>query len=885
MKNYTQYLLFILLSFFAVNTTAATVPISIYSPDFSSTYVDNWTLNGNSTVVNDALRLTDDLTYQSATAFWTAEICNADGFKFSAFFSFLIDKSDSQADGITFILQQYSNTFGSDGEGIGYADLPGKSIAVEYDTYQNSNQSDPDNGHIALDINGVVNHDDNATTFGVPKNDILVRKFDLAMMGIDLADHDVKYTWIDYDGTNLQVRISTSPARPADPIIDIEFDLESYFDGSSTFFGFGSATGAAREKHYINSVYIHNRYAPIDISENTYEQGDFASSSVTTDTICEGESYLFNGIEFTTDTVYTVNLTNSVGCDSTATLILDVRPLLTTWTGAVSCEWFNDDNWDPKFPVACTDVIIPDVGDGVLYPTITSPAECHYITFEPGGAVLGLKDLDYERAYVQMDLERSKWYTLTAPLKEMYSGDYYFTGAPRAYMRLFDDVNPDIEGDTVAVGTWTQTFANNTVNLEPGMGYAFLVDSLSFNYPNAVTYSNENKLVSFPREDSIGNLITTVVPFSGLTGKLYPKLADTLPKDSAYVYRFAMENDDNELEDIRVNIKEGLNLIGNPLMTHLDFVALYASNEDKISEKVKFWNGTSFTTYMAGSGISSSMDMTYTSIPPMQSFFVDGLVGISEDTQLEINLEEHFIADETTKLRKAKSDKGVKIPVLKMRTTMSGLNSYAAIAYKDEADNSYSDEDAFKLFSQYRDVPEVYTLADGKALDINFFGSLPYTVPVGIKTDKTGVIQLDFAGADQFDDNIAVSLINTKTGEQKDLRSVSTYKLEYDGDPTENYLFIEFSSDSNIDDNEGDECGSGKCIQVYAKDKSSIVVASPETDKIEKVIVWEQEGNQLYNKGDINNSGHEAFISTKSKVCVIRVQTEKRTRVIKVLME
>ncbi len=100
---------------------------------------------------------------------------------------------------------------------------------------------------------------------------------------------------------------------------------------------------------------------------------------------------------------------------------------------------------------------------------------------------------------------------------------------------------------------------------------------------------------------------------------------------------------------------------------------------------------------MSGSGIASSMDMTYTSIAPMQSFFVDGLSSIAEGTPLNISLDNHFITDETTKLRKA-SGKGVKIPVLSLKATMYGLNSYCAVAYKDETSNSYGSEDAFKLF-------------------------------------------------------------------------------------------------------------------------------------------------------------------------------------------
>ncbi len=207
---------------------------------------------------------------------------------------------------------------------------------------------------------------------------------------------------------------------------------------------------------------------------------------------------------------------------------IDYATQQSTWTGGTSVEWNDHANWTARIPKACTDVTIPDVGGGVLYPIISDSGICHYITFEPGGAVYGLKDLDYVRAYIQIDLQRNKWYTLTAPLKNMYSGDYYFTGNPRSYMKLFDDVNPDKEGDPVAVGTWTQSFANNAVPLDPGMGYGFLVDSFSYNYPNGSTYNSQSKIVYFPREDSEGNLITSVSPISGITGKTISKFSSNI---------------------------------------------------------------------------------------------------------------------------------------------------------------------------------------------------------------------------------------------------------------------------------------------------------------------------------------------------------------------
>ena len=51
------------------------------------------------------------------------------------------------------------------------------------------------------------------------------------------------------------------------------------------------------------------------------------STSTTTATICAGNSYLFNGTNYTTTGTYVAHLSNSVGCDSAATLNLTVNPL------------------------------------------------------------------------------------------------------------------------------------------------------------------------------------------------------------------------------------------------------------------------------------------------------------------------------------------------------------------------------------------------------------------------------------------------------------------------------------------------------------------------------------------------------------------------------
>ena len=54
------------------------------------------------------------------------------------------------------------------------------------------------------------------------------------------------------------------------------------------------------------------------------------------------------------------------------------------WTGNISDDWFNADNWTNGIPGAATTVIIPDVGLNP-YPVIASPgATCNGLDIQSG---------------------------------------------------------------------------------------------------------------------------------------------------------------------------------------------------------------------------------------------------------------------------------------------------------------------------------------------------------------------------------------------------------------------------------------------------------------------------------------------------------------------
>jgi gliding motility-associated-like protein len=248
--------------------------ISIFCPDFSTTYQNGWQKNNDAVYTSpNILRLTPATQSQKGSAFWKQKVALSADFSFSFFFTFKI--SGGHADGLAFCIQQADNTAGSVGQGIGYGGIAGKSLAIEYDTYHNA-PGDPNNNHIAFDYNGIL-HDGNGYTLfqnALPYVNATILDGNTGT-ALALTDGNLKYSWIDYDGTTgtLEVRISNTGSRPIATTLSIAgLNLAANFLNSDVFFGFTAATGNEFENHDIYSAYATNKYDPI-IDTTLYKQG------------------------------------------------------------------------------------------------------------------------------------------------------------------------------------------------------------------------------------------------------------------------------------------------------------------------------------------------------------------------------------------------------------------------------------------------------------------------------------------------------------------------------------------------------------------------------------------------------------------------------------
>ncbi len=122
----------------------------------NSLNAQQYTINGNaSQEACNAYTLTQAINTQSGSVWNNNKINLTQSFDFK--FDVFLGNSDAGADGIVFVLQPISTVVGSSGGGLGYDGIT-PAVGVTIDTWQNTTNNDPIYDHIAIQLNGDLNH-------------------------------------------------------------------------------------------------------------------------------------------------------------------------------------------------------------------------------------------------------------------------------------------------------------------------------------------------------------------------------------------------------------------------------------------------------------------------------------------------------------------------------------------------------------------------------------------------------------------------------------------------------------------------------------------------------------------------------------------------------
>lgn len=194
--------------------------------------VASYVMNGNaSSMGGDCYQVTPAAQWQNG-AFWSnTQIDLLTDFNLQ--FEINLGSSDSAgADGVVFVMQRLgSAALGVSGGGMGYSSF-GQSLGIEFDTFENIEYSDPQFDHIAIEVNGDVDHLSLSNLAGP------VKMSATAMNTEDGLNHTVGIQW-------------EASTQTLSIYFDCEFRLQATYDlvnlvfggESLVFWGFTGATG------------------------------------------------------------------------------------------------------------------------------------------------------------------------------------------------------------------------------------------------------------------------------------------------------------------------------------------------------------------------------------------------------------------------------------------------------------------------------------------------------------------------------------------------------------------------------------------------------------------------------------------------------------------
>lgn len=186
--------------------------------------------NGAPTITGTGIRLLNGTNFQATSAFYPNLVTLGANKAFSTEFAFQT-VGGWGADGFTFTVHREAtgaNATGADGAYLGYGGIGNLSAAVEFDTYDDAGLA---RDHVAIDVAGQMDH---------------------ALLGNGQSGYDfftgnpIYYVWVDYDGTTMEVRLSTTDNRPVSADVSHTFDLSTTLGNppdNGAYFGFTGSTG------------------------------------------------------------------------------------------------------------------------------------------------------------------------------------------------------------------------------------------------------------------------------------------------------------------------------------------------------------------------------------------------------------------------------------------------------------------------------------------------------------------------------------------------------------------------------------------------------------------------------------------------------------------
>lgn len=429
-----------------------------------------------------------------------------------------------------------------------------------------------------------------------------------------------------------------------------------------------------------------------------------------------------------------------------------VHPLKTTWKrNASDTDWNNWNNWTDGSPWGCTNVVIP--AGATRYPNLNAWGSvdkfyggnyCANIHFEPGAAVLNTQYLEYDCAYVEMEVQSGMYHMISTPLHGMVTGDMfvspempaYFTplnGATyrevrhnpvvrqKMYSRAVTTATSGTNGTVAATVDWSRTFNAVAQPYEQAQGIKMMVGndwgtSYRLRFPKAYTEYNYYTL-------SGGWVKKETLPEGArnMNGKFAYEVIGFNPENAGSSFTFELRNEEQGATYF---------VAGNPFMSYLDIKTFLTENKQSVqairiidSENI-FGGEEGLVRISLGENGDLSFDVAgeqSNTIAPLQAFYVEALEGYTSDNVNITYTSDMFVQPSASTA--TRSSRSASVPTageMKISAVSGNSVSSCSLIRSAGASDAYNaKEDIVSLIDEdFMPKVKVYTVADKRALDI-----------------------------------------------------------------------------------------------------------------------------------------------------------------------
>lgn len=431
-----------------------------------------------------------------------------------------------------------------------------------------------------------------------------------------------------------------------------------------------------------------------------------------------------------------------------------VHPLKTTWKrNASDTDWNNWSNWTDGSPWGCTNVVIP--AGATRYPNLNAWGSvdkfyggnyCANIHFEPGAAVLNTQYLEYDCAYVEMEVQSGMYHMISTPLHGMVTGDMFVSPEMPAYFTPLNGAtyrevrhNPvvrqkmysravttatsgtDPNGTVAATVDWSRTFNAVAQPYEQAQGIKMMVGndwgtSYRLRFPKAYTEYNYYTL-------SGGWVKKETLPEGArnMNGKFAYEVIGFNPENAGSSFTFELRNEEQGATYF---------VAGNPFMSYLDIKTFLTENKQSVqairiidSESV-FGGEEGLVRISLGENGDLSFDVAgeqSNTIAPLQAFYVEALEGYTSDNVNITYTSDMFVQPSASTA--TRSSRSASVPAageMKISAVSGNSVSSCSLIRSAGASDAYNaKEDIVSLIDEdFMPKVKVYTVADKRALDI-----------------------------------------------------------------------------------------------------------------------------------------------------------------------